>query len=57
MSQIKGNFGKIAFEQDVRQIVDLSFVSVSRSGSTGIIAYAHTAVEGKLWTLADKNPE
>jgi nucleoside-diphosphate-sugar epimerase len=57
MSQIKGTFGKIAFEQGVRQIVDLSSISVSKSGRTGIIAYAHTTAEEKLWTLADENPE
>ncbi|CAF3990849.1 unnamed protein product [Rotaria sordida] len=57
MSQIKGTFGKIAFEQGVRQIVDLSSACVSSYGKKGIIGYMHTAAEEKLWTLADENPE
>jgi len=57
MSQIKGTFGKIAFEQGVRQIVDLSSASVSDSGKKSIIGYAHTTAEEKLWALADENPE
>jgi nucleoside-diphosphate-sugar epimerase len=57
MSQIKGTFGKIAFEQGVRQIVDLSSASVGTFGKEGIIGYAHTTAEEKLWALADENPE
>jgi nucleoside-diphosphate-sugar epimerase len=57
MSQIKEVFGKIAFNQGVRQIVDLSSASVSSSGKQGIIGYMHTTAEEKLWTLADENPE
>ena len=57
MSQIKGTLGKIAFEQGVRQIVDLSSAFVSSYGKKGVIGYAHTAAEEKLWTLADENPE
>ena len=57
MSEIKATFGKIAFDQGVRQIVDLSSFSVSSHGRTGIIAYMHTTAEEKLWTLADENPE
>ncbi len=57
MSQIKGTFGKIAFEHGVRQIVDLSSASVSTSGRQGIIGYIHTTAEEKLWMLADENPE
>ncbi len=57
MSQIKGTFGKIAYEQGVRQIVDLSSISVGTSGKEGIIAYMHTTAEEKLWALADENPE
>ena len=57
MSQIKATFGKIAFDQGVRQIVDLSSISVSIHGRTGIIGYMHTTAEEKLWTLADENPE
>jgi nucleoside-diphosphate-sugar epimerase len=57
MSQIKETFGKIAFEQGVRQIVDLSSASVGSSGKEGIIGYMHTTAEEKLWTLADENPE
>ncbi|CAF1032853.1 unnamed protein product [Adineta steineri] len=57
MSQVKGTFGKIAYKQGVRQIVDLSSAAVSRLGKRGIIAYMHTIAEEKLWTLADDNPE
>jgi len=57
MSKIKGTFGKIAFEQGVRQIVDLSSASVGTYGKEGIIGYAHTTAEEKLWALADENPE
>ncbi|CAF1458288.1 unnamed protein product [Adineta steineri] len=57
MSQIKESFAKIAFEQGVRQIVDLSSAFVSSYGKKGIIGYMHTAAEEKLWTLADANPE
>ena len=57
MSQIKGTFGKIAFEQGVRQIVDLSSASVRTSGKDGIIGYIHTTAEEKLWALVDENPE
>lgn len=57
MSQVKGTLGKIAFEQGVRQIVDLSSAFVSSYGRKGIIGYMHTTAEEKLWTLADENPE
>jgi hypothetical protein len=57
MSQIKGTFGKIAFEQGVRQIVDLSSASVRLRGKLGVLAYMHTIAEEKLWALADENPE
>jgi uncharacterized protein YbjT (DUF2867 family) len=57
MSQIKGTFAKIAFEQGVRQIVDLSSASVGTYGKEGIIAYMHATAEEKLWALADENPE
>ncbi|CAF0849228.1 unnamed protein product [Adineta steineri] len=57
MSQIKGALGRIAFEQGVRQIVDLSSAFVSSYGKKGIIGYVHTAAEEKLWALADENPE
>jgi nucleoside-diphosphate-sugar epimerase len=57
MSQVKHTFGKIAFEQGVRQIVDLSSCSVSTHGKTGLIGYAHTLAEEKLWALADDNPD
>ena len=57
MSQIKHTFGKIAFEQGVRQIVDLSSHSVSVCGKAGLIGYTHTTAEEKLWTLADDNPD
>ncbi len=57
MSQIKGTFGKIAFEQGVRQIVDLSSSSVTSKGKQGIIAYAHMTAEEKLFALAEENPD
>jgi hypothetical protein len=57
MSHIKGTFGKIAFEQDVRQIVDLSSSSVGSKGKQGIIGYAHMTAEEKLWALAEENPD
>ncbi len=53
----KGTFGKIAFEQGVRQIVDLSSSSVSSKGKQGIIGYAHMTAEEKLWALAEENPD
>jgi hypothetical protein len=31
MSEIEGTFGKIAFEQNVRQMVDLSSITVGAS--------------------------
>jgi uncharacterized protein YbjT (DUF2867 family) len=55
--QIKETLGKIAFEQGVRQIVDLSSCTVSESSKEGIITYAHATAEEKLWALADSNPE
>ncbi|CAF1561631.1 unnamed protein product [Didymodactylos carnosus] len=57
MSEIKETFAKIAFEQGVRQIVDLSSAFVTSYGRKGIIGYIHTAAEEKLWKLADENPE
>lgn len=56
MSQIKKTFGEIAYEQGVRQIVDLSSVSVSIHGKRGVIGYMHTTAEEKLWALVDNNP-
>jgi nucleoside-diphosphate-sugar epimerase len=57
MSEIKGTFGKIAFEQGVRQIVDLSSATVGTYGRQDVIGYAHTTAEEKLWTLADEDPQ
>lgn len=57
MSQTKNTFGKIAFEQGVRQIVDLSSAFLSSYSKKGIIGYMHTSAEEKLCTLADENPE
>ena len=57
MGQIKEEFGKIAFNVGVRQIVDLSSGSVNTIGKQGIIGYMHTTAEDKLWMLADENPE
>ncbi|UJR29674.1 hypothetical protein I4U23_017222 [Adineta vaga] len=56
-SQNKEIFGKIAFEQGVRQIVDLSSFTVRTNGKQGIIGYINTTAEEKLWTLAEENPE
>jgi NAD(P)-dependent dehydrogenase (short-subunit alcohol dehydrogenase family) len=57
MSQVKGSLAKVAFEQGVRQIVDLSSAFVSSYGRKGLIGYAHTTAEEKLWTLADEKPD
>jgi uncharacterized protein YbjT (DUF2867 family) len=57
MSQIKETLAKIAFEQGVHQIVDLSSAFVNSYGRTGIIGYMHTAAEEKLWALVDQKPE
>jgi hypothetical protein len=57
MSEIKETFGKIAYEQGVHQIVDLSSASVSTCGKQGMIGYIHTTAEEKLWALANENPE
>lgn len=57
MSQVKETLAKIAFEQGVRQVVDLSSAFVSSYGRKGIIGYMHTTAEEKLWTLADADPE
>ena len=56
MAEVKGTFGKIAYEKGVRQIVDLSSFSVRSFGKQGIIGYMHTTSEEKLWTLADEKP-
>ncbi|UJR06800.1 hypothetical protein I4U23_011087 [Adineta vaga] len=56
MRQVKGTFAKIAFEHNVRQIVDLSSAYVSSYGKKGIIGYMHTTAEEKLWELADEKP-
>jgi len=48
MRQVKGTFGKIAFEQGVRQIVDLSSFGVRVCGKQDIIGYMHTTAEEKL---------
>jgi uncharacterized protein YbjT (DUF2867 family) len=57
MKQIKETFSKIAYEKNVRQIVDLSSASVTTLGKQGIIGYVHTTAEEKLWALAEENPE
>ena len=57
MGQVKGTFGKIAFEQGVRQIIDLSSAFVSSYGRVGILGYRQTAAEEKLWALAEEDPE
>lgn len=55
--QVKRTFGKIAFEQGVRQIVDLSSFGIRICGKQGIIGYMHTTGEEKLWALAEEDPE
>lgn len=57
MGRIKQALAKIAFEQGVRQVVDLSSAFVTSYGRKGIIGYAHSAAEDKLWTLADEKPD
>ncbi len=57
MAQIKGAFGKIAYEHGVLQIVDLSSALVGTCGKQGMIGYVHTTAEEKLFALADANPE
>ena len=53
MGQVKGTLSKIAFEQDVRQIDDLSSPFVGSYGRVGILGYIRqTAAEEKLWALA-----
>jgi uncharacterized protein YbjT (DUF2867 family) len=56
MREIKGAFGKFAFEQGVRQIVDLSSSSVNK-GRRGTIAYVHLTAEEKLLALAEEKPD
>ena len=56
-SRIKETFAKIAFEQGVRQVIDLSSASVGIEGKKGVPGYAHTLAEDKLCALADENPE
>ncbi|UJR13070.1 hypothetical protein I4U23_000094 [Adineta vaga] len=56
-SEIKGTFGKIAFEQGVRQIINVSSFFVTENGRKGIISYAQMTAEEKLWTLVEQNPE
>jgi NAD(P)-dependent dehydrogenase (short-subunit alcohol dehydrogenase family) len=57
LNEIKGTFGKIAFEKGVRQIIDISSCFVTDSGKQGIIAYAQMTAEEKLWALAEEKPE
>ena len=57
MSEIKGTFGMIAYEQGGRQIGDLSAASVGTYGKEGLIGYVHTTAEEKLWALADAKPD
>jgi len=56
ITEVKEIFSKIAYEEGVHQIVDLSSGSVRTSGNQGIIGYWHTAPEQKLWALADEKP-
>ena len=53
MSEVKGIFGKIAYEKGVRQIVDLSSFTVRSYGRQSLIGYMHTTSEDRLWALVD----
>lgn len=57
MSRIKEIFSKIAFDQGVRQILDISSFNVRTDGYQGIIAYMHKTSEDKLLALANENSE
>jgi hypothetical protein len=57
MIQIKETFGKIAYEQGVRQIIDVSGSSTKTFGKEGLVSYIHVTAEDKLWSLADAHPE
>lgn len=57
MSYIKETFAKIAFEEGVKQIVDISSYNVRTDGIQGIIGYMHKTSEDKLYALADQNPD
>jgi nucleoside-diphosphate-sugar epimerase len=57
MSEVKGFFGKVAYEQGVRQIVDLSSIATRIYGKQGVLGYIHTSAEEKLWALAEENPQ
>jgi hypothetical protein len=57
MSQVKQIFGKVAFEQGVRQIVDISSFGVRICGKQGIIGYMHSTAEEKLWALVEEDPD
>ena len=57
MSQVKQTFARIAYEQGVRQVVDLSSSSLEAAGKRGIIGYIHTTAEEKLWSLVEEKPD
>ncbi|CAF2109473.1 unnamed protein product [Rotaria magnacalcarata] len=57
MSKIKEIFGKIAYEQRVRQIVDVSSYNVRIDGIQGIIGHMNTESEDKLLALAEKSSD
>lgn len=57
MGNLKGEYGRIAFEQGVRQIVDISSVTLRIAGMQGILGYIHATGEAKLWALAEEDPE
>lgn len=54
MRNVKGKLARIAYEKDVRQIVDLSSYTVRRYGRQGIIGYVHTTAEEVLWQLVEE---
>lgn len=56
MKVVKETLGNIAYEQGVRQIVDLSSFTVRHFGRQGAIGYLHTTAEEVLWKIAEQNP-
>jgi uncharacterized protein YbjT (DUF2867 family) len=53
MAQIKGTFGRIAYESGVKQIVDISSFTVPYT-KKGFISYAHTTGEEVLFKAANE---
>jgi uncharacterized protein YbjT (DUF2867 family) len=53
MAEIKGKFGRIAYESGVKQIVDISSFTVNLA-KKGAISYAHTTGEEALFKVANE---